>query len=166
MLRRAGHHSGGCQLVFARYFAMVREHFAQLSENPEQAVGALFPTRVPVCDATLLDSVSVQSLTEREQRFGGQVTQDGYALRLIDARIITRPKPTLNGLLTVPWKMTAQRGNLRELAAALTRARQLAGSEKDKIFSRRMLMAFEVPADALELGYAEIDQCRPIVRKI
>jgi hypothetical protein len=33
-------------------------------------------------------------------------------------------------------------------------------------FSRRMLMAFEVPADALELGYAEIDQCRPIVRKI
>ena len=33
-------------------------------------------------------------------------------------------------------------------------------------FSRRMLMAFEVPADALERGYAEIDQCRPIVRKI
>jgi len=33
-------------------------------------------------------------------------------------------------------------------------------------FSRRMLMAFEVPADALERGYAEIDQCRPIVGKI
>jgi hypothetical protein len=145
---------------------LVREHFAQLSENPEQAVGALFPTRVPVCDATLLDSVSVQSLTEREQRFGGQVTQDGYALRLIDARIITRPKPHWMDCSLSRGRWQHQRGNLRELAAALTRARQLAGTEKDKIFSRRMLMAFEVPADALELGYAEIDQCRPIVRKI
>lgn len=32
-------------------------------------------------------------------------------------------------------------------------------------FNRQVLMPFEVPVDALERGYAEIEQCTPIVRK-
>jgi hypothetical protein len=66
-----------------------------------------------------------------------QWTDDSYAISLGQVRIVTRPKPAFNGMLSVPWKTSLT----TELADALSRARVLEGQEKDGVYQEFELLA-------------------------
>jgi hypothetical protein len=133
--------------------AIVRDHFEQLSSEPEKAVQALFPCSVPVAQVTIASCVSVSELSREDRKYGG-INADDYGIKLIDSRIVTQPKPTLRGVVNVPWyKGWAEKQHttqtLGELAAALSRARKLEGAEKNEVYR-----AFKLPALADKIAAA------------
>jgi len=121
---------------------LVLAHFADLSRDPERLIDALFPLSKPVAEVTITGCVPVHSLPYQERMFGG-LHEDGWALRLADARIITKPKPVLRGLQSIPWRQPVT----RKLADALARAWVLAGEEKDKIFREFGLLQLAAKID-------------------
>ena len=59
---------------------------------------------------------------------------------LDQVRIITRPKPVLHGMLSVPWHTD----RTKELASALARARMLEGVEKNTVYQEFQLLALSM----------------------
>jgi hypothetical protein len=102
---------------------LVRHHFTKYTGKPDDAIQALFPLARPVAEAVVTDCI--------------QRTEKVFALTLDQVRIITQPKPVLNGMISVPWH--AER--TKELASALARARVLEGEEKNAVYQEFELMA-------------------------
>ena len=98
-------------------------HMRKFTKNPNAAMQALFPLSLPVADA---------SVTECKQWAEGI-----FFLTLDQVRIITQPKPVLDGMVSVPWHTE----RTKELASALARARVLEGVEKNAVYQE-----FELPA--------------------
>lgn len=96
------------------------------AERSEEAIQALFPVSRPVADAVVLDCKPW--------------TEKWFALTLDQVRIITQPKPVLDGMLSVPWQ-TRDTDRTKELASALARARVLEGVEKNAVYQEFELMA-------------------------
>jgi hypothetical protein len=94
------------------------------AERSEEAIQALFPVSRPVADAVVLDCKPW--------------TEKWFALTLDQVRIITQPKPVLDGMLSVPWQ-TRDTDRTKELASA--RARVLEGVEKNAVYQEFELMA-------------------------
>jgi hypothetical protein len=133
--------------------AIVRNHFEQFTSEPEQAMQALFPLSVPVAQVTIASCTPVGELNTEDRAFGG-INSDDYAIKMIDARIVTQPKPALRGVVNVPWyKGWAEEQHstqtLRELASALGRARKLEGVEKNEVYR-----AFKLPQLAEKISAA------------
>ena len=102
---------------------IVRFHFRKYTLKPDEAIQALFPVSCPVADAVVLD--------------GKPWTEKWSALTLDQVRIITQPKPVLDGMVSVPWHTE----RTKELASALARARMLEGVEKNAVYQEFELMA-------------------------
>src|SRR6266576_210805 len=62
---------------------IVREHFDALGMS--NAIDALFPLRVPVADARVVDCIPVTHLDAQQRQFGGRNPED-YGLKLADVR--------------------------------------------------------------------------------
>ena len=105
---------------------IVRMHMQIFTKNPDEAVRALFPFSLPVADAVVTDC----------KRW----TEKSYALSLDQVRLITRPKPVLDGMLSVPWHTE----RTKELASALARARVLEGVEKNAVYQEFQLLALSM----------------------
>jgi hypothetical protein len=78
--------------------------------------------------------LGLSEISHEEGRFGG-INADDFAIKLTDARIITQPKPALQGVVNIPWysgwmEREYSGQTLRELASALSQARKLEGAEK------------------------------------
>jgi hypothetical protein len=132
---------------------IVRNHFEQLSSEPERAMLALVPLSVPVAQVTIASCTPVSELSTEDRRFGG-INSDDWGIRLTDARIVTQPKPALRGVVNVPWYsgwMEQQHSaeTLTALASALSRARKLEGVEKNEIYA-----AFKLPQLAEKIAAA------------
>lgn len=108
---------------------IVSFHFKKYTPKPDDAIQALFPVSRPVAEAVVIDC---------KQR-----AEKVFALTLDQVRIITRPKPVLNGFEWVPWK-TKDVQRTRELASALSRVRVLEGMEKDAVYKEFELMALRL----------------------
>src|ERR1700723_2014228 len=104
---------------------IVRFHFKKYTPRPDEAIQALFPVSRPVADAVVLDC---KPWTEKM-----------FALTLDQVRIITQPKPVLDGMISVPWQ-TRDTDRTKELASALARARVLEGVEKNAVYQEFELL--------------------------
>jgi hypothetical protein len=62
-------------------------HMRKFTKTLEDALRALFPLRLPVAEATVTECK--------------QWAEEMFSLTLDQMRIITRPKPALNGMLSV-----------------------------------------------------------------
>jgi hypothetical protein len=93
------------------------------------AVRALFPFSLPAAEAVVTDC----------KRW----TEKSYALTLDQVRIITQPKPVLDGMISVPWR-TRDTDRTKELASALARARVLEGVEKNAVYQEFQLLALSM----------------------
>lgn len=102
---------------------IVRFHFRKYTLKPDEAIQALFPVSRPVANAVVLDCKPW--------------TEKWFALTLDQVRIITQPKPVLDGMISVPWHTE----RTKELASALARARVLEGVEKNAVYQEFELMA-------------------------
>jgi hypothetical protein len=101
---------------------MVWTHMRIFTKNPDAGMRALFPLSLPVAEATVTDC----------KRW----TEESYALTLDQVRIVTRPKPALEGMISVPWHTE----RTKELASALARARVLEGVEKNAVYQEFQLL--------------------------
>jgi hypothetical protein len=116
---------------------IVRMHMRIFTKNPDEAVRALFPFSLPVAEAVVTDC----------KRW----TEKSYALTLDQVRIITKPKPALEGMLSVPWH-TRDTDRTKELASALARARVLEGVEKNAVYQEFQLLALSMKSNGWMRG--------------